>query len=404
MPNQLLSARQLAAAWDRLHITQDNMYSAKWPFHVVNYDTLLAVYYQFVTTIPFENLDFHRRKPFVMHPAALFNKMILRKEGGICYELHGLFALLLESLGFNVSLVPVYVNRNRDSDPLVPDFFQNSTHANTFVSFSDEKGCSRRFVCEIGIGSVSRPLDLELGTEQTAYDGQKYRYRQLDEEWVVLEIWHTRLEHWVIRYRVPTKDFDAENKGTFKPYPFPEAFFSGLVAASQPGGNHQSYVMAYMLRSEDPHWNLLSPPPSITMCSLTDGLYAETCRTFGQATTRTERPIETSSEYFDLLWRVFGLKAEDLRWPLDMALILEKDKTLKPSPRWPVLTLDGVEKAHKAFVEDPQLPPHEAKSESLGAVAGESELVALGAIDATSQSFEVSNGIEEHNKRQKVGS
>jgi len=274
----------------------------------------------------------------------------------------------------------VNVNRNRDIDPVVTLFPSVSTHANTFVSFSDEKGCCRRFVCEMGVGTICMPLALELETEQVATDGQKYRCRQVDEHWVFLETWQASTEHWVARYKVSVQDFDAQNEGKFNNYPFPDAFFTGLVGASLAGTPHQ-LTMVYKLRSRDPLWKSLAPSQSMVTCSVVDGLHVETCRTFGEATTRTERRIGNAQEYADLMWTEFGLKVESTHWPLNIPVVLEQDKSIKPSPRFPALTLEGVVKAHASFTEEPQLP---AGTGDLGTVA--------------------SNGSGEPSKRQKIES
>jgi arylamine N-acetyltransferase len=397
MPSHLLSAPELEAALDRLHIPRESSLGGNWPHLAVDYATLLAVYYQFVITIPFENFNFHRNKPFVMHFSAIFNKLITRKEGGICYELHGMLALLLESLGFAVRMVPVLVNRNRDVDPVVTAFSKESTHVNTIVSFSDEKGCSRRFVCEMGVGTVSGPLALELESEQVASDGQRYRFRQVDEEWVFLELWQARTDLWVARYRVSVQDFDAHNEGTFNQYPFPEAFLSGLVGATQPETPHQTRLMVYKLRSGDPLWKALVPAPSVVTCSVLDGLYVETCRTRGEATTRTERRIETAQEYLELLWTGFGLKVEDSSFPLDLAVVLEKDKSVKSSTRFPVLTLENVKKAHAASEER----PHESIIESSVVKHEVSLSDAVETLQGSEESSNTETLDETQNKRQK---
>jgi N-hydroxyarylamine O-acetyltransferase len=43
-----------------------------------------------------------RRLPIVLQPDLLFDKIVTRRRGGFCYELNGLFAELLQALGFDV--------------------------------------------------------------------------------------------------------------------------------------------------------------------------------------------------------------------------------------------------------------------------------------------------------------
>ncbi len=54
--------------------------------------------------VPFENLSIHLGEGIVLAEDALVDKIVGRGRGGFCYELNGLFAALLDGLGFDVSL------------------------------------------------------------------------------------------------------------------------------------------------------------------------------------------------------------------------------------------------------------------------------------------------------------
>jgi len=56
-------------------------------------------------SVPFENLSIHLSEPISLTEEDLVAKVVERRRGGFCYELNGLFALLLESLGARVSRV-----------------------------------------------------------------------------------------------------------------------------------------------------------------------------------------------------------------------------------------------------------------------------------------------------------
>ncbi|HEY3230586.1 MAG TPA: arylamine N-acetyltransferase, partial [Roseiflexaceae bacterium] len=47
----------------------------------------------------------------VLDEAALFEKIVVRRRGGFCYELNGLFSALLRALGFDVTLLSAGVAR-----------------------------------------------------------------------------------------------------------------------------------------------------------------------------------------------------------------------------------------------------------------------------------------------------
>ena len=55
--------------------------------------------------VPFENLDIHLGVPLSLDLADLTDKIVRRRRGGFCYELNGLFAWLLTSLGYQVTML-----------------------------------------------------------------------------------------------------------------------------------------------------------------------------------------------------------------------------------------------------------------------------------------------------------
>ncbi|WP_228564427.1 arylamine N-acetyltransferase family protein [Catenulispora rubra] len=64
--------------------------------------TLRRLHSAHLHTVPFENLSIHLDEPVTLDGAALFEKIVDHRRGGFCYELNGLFALLLEAFGYRV--------------------------------------------------------------------------------------------------------------------------------------------------------------------------------------------------------------------------------------------------------------------------------------------------------------
>jgi N-hydroxyarylamine O-acetyltransferase len=69
------------------------------------FETLSALQRAHMLSVPFENLDIHLGRRLVLDREANFEKVVVRRRGGWCYELNGLFGLLLERLGFRVTLL-----------------------------------------------------------------------------------------------------------------------------------------------------------------------------------------------------------------------------------------------------------------------------------------------------------
>lgn len=59
--------------------------------------------------VPFENLDIALGQPISVEPGAAYDKVVGAHRGGYCYELNGLFAALLRSLGYAVDHVSARV-------------------------------------------------------------------------------------------------------------------------------------------------------------------------------------------------------------------------------------------------------------------------------------------------------
>ena len=72
-------------------------------------ETLVGLHRAQAVSIPFENLDIHLNRAIGLDPASLVQKLVHEQRGGYCYELNGLFRLVLQQLGFRVTCL---VGRN----------------------------------------------------------------------------------------------------------------------------------------------------------------------------------------------------------------------------------------------------------------------------------------------------
>ncbi|MEP7288420.1 MAG: arylamine N-acetyltransferase [Chloroflexota bacterium] len=65
-------------------------------------DTLRALHTAHVFHVPFENLDIHMGRQIQLDSESLINKIVYQRRGGYCFEMNGLFSLVLETMGFKV--------------------------------------------------------------------------------------------------------------------------------------------------------------------------------------------------------------------------------------------------------------------------------------------------------------
>lgn len=68
-------------------------------------EVLGALHLAHSEAVPFENLDIHLGRAIPGDPQALYDKMVVNRRGGYCFEQNGLFADMLERLGFRLRRV-----------------------------------------------------------------------------------------------------------------------------------------------------------------------------------------------------------------------------------------------------------------------------------------------------------
>jgi N-hydroxyarylamine O-acetyltransferase len=120
--------------------------------------TLQELHLAHMQNVPFENLDIELKRPILLTEEALWNKIVIRKRGGFCYELNGLFAWLLKQIGFELTYLNARVY-NREGE-LGIDF----DHLVLLVNIPNE---SALWLADVGFGdSFNEPLIFEERGEQ----------------------------------------------------------------------------------------------------------------------------------------------------------------------------------------------------------------------------------------------
>ncbi len=169
-------------------------------------ETLRDLQVAHLLAVPFENLSIHARQPIVLDDDALFEKIVVHRRGGFCYEANGLFAALLRALGFNVNLLSARVTRAEGG--FGPDF----DHMALMITLDE------RWLVDVGFGdSFLEPLSLDKKGEHRQGD----RIYRIDPDGTYLNlIWRDdRAEsEWKTQYRFglqPYKYSDYEEMCRF---------------------------------------------------------------------------------------------------------------------------------------------------------------------------------------------
>ena len=138
-----------------------------------NREALCGLHLKHLLSIPFENLDIHLGRPIILSEKAFYDKIITQHRGGFCYDLNGLFATLLDELGFKVSMLSARVARKGRG--FSPDF----DHMTLLVQLEHP------WLVDVGFGdSFTEPKRLDMSGPR-ADRGKQYRFTRRD-GWTLL--------------------------------------------------------------------------------------------------------------------------------------------------------------------------------------------------------------------------
>ncbi|NHQ87531.1 arylamine N-acetyltransferase [Iodobacter sp. HSC-16F04] len=134
--------------------------------------TLTALHQAHMRHIPFENLDIHLGIAIDLSLPALFDKIILKKRGGFCYELNYLFLALLSSLGFSTQLISAQVFNGKSYGPAFD-------HLLLLITLDQQQ-----YIADVGFGdSFQTPLLIHPQKN----DHAAYQIMQNDQTYTVMQ-------------------------------------------------------------------------------------------------------------------------------------------------------------------------------------------------------------------------
>jgi N-hydroxyarylamine O-acetyltransferase len=122
-------------------------------------DSLRNIHIAHTLNIPFENLDVFYRKPVLLDGESLYKKIVIERRGGYCFEMNGIFSLVLQEMGFKVTnlLARVFIDASH---------YTTKTHQAILVETGGNK-----WLADVGFGNdgIITPLILEENTEQKQF-------------------------------------------------------------------------------------------------------------------------------------------------------------------------------------------------------------------------------------------
>jgi len=131
-------------------------------------------------SIPYENIEQVSGKAVSLNPDDVYDKVVIRKRGGYCFELNALFQRALNEIGFVTERYLARFWRGEEGIPI-------RRHRVTGVFLDGEE-----YIVDIGIGAIAPrfPLLLKAGVIQENF-GESYRFEyEEDFGWVLYELYH----------------------------------------------------------------------------------------------------------------------------------------------------------------------------------------------------------------------
>ena len=139
-----------------------------------NLETLIGLHRAHLQTIPYENLEIHFGRTLELNLERIFERLILERRGGWCYEMNGLFAWALRKIGFDVRLVSTQVTWDDGS------LMASGDHVALLVQPETES--QKLWLADVGWGNgFLDPLPLEARTFRQGF--LEYRLKSVGEAW-----------------------------------------------------------------------------------------------------------------------------------------------------------------------------------------------------------------------------
>lgn len=125
----------------------------------VSEETLMELHTAHTLNVPFENLDVFYGVPVLLDEKSLFDKIVTNSRGGYCFEMNGLFSLVLKKLGYRVKDLLARVTIDGIE-------YTAKTHQVLLIELND-----RLWLADVGFGNngLMAPVILEEERDQKQF-------------------------------------------------------------------------------------------------------------------------------------------------------------------------------------------------------------------------------------------
>lgn len=126
-----------------------------------DYETLKKLQFCHMTAVPYENLDILAGISLKLDSESLYEKIVVARRGGYCFELNGAFGALLRGLGFDLTDCMARFLKNETQIPM-------RRHRVLQVRCADGL-----FLCDVGVGMINPIYPVSLNTEEVQEIGNE---------------------------------------------------------------------------------------------------------------------------------------------------------------------------------------------------------------------------------------
>ncbi len=104
----------------------------------ISFDSLCKIQQNHLLNVPFENFNIHLYKELKLEKDFIFDKIVNKKRGGLCYEMNYLLYLILVKMGFDAELIGSKTKNDGNffDHPLIKVFLDNNYYL-VDVGFGD---------------------------------------------------------------------------------------------------------------------------------------------------------------------------------------------------------------------------------------------------------------------------
>ncbi len=168
---------------------------------------------------PFASVGPQLGDPLPLDPESLFDRIVVRRRGGYCFEQNGLMFELLRRLGFGVTLVLARVLHDPSPHPPL-------THRFTMVDLDHE-----RFLADVGFGATCPPFAVRFDPSNPGEGA----YRIVEHERGEFHLEFDKAGDYVSLYRFDDVRYGAADceLGHFYSHRHPDAAFVNNLVASR---------------------------------------------------------------------------------------------------------------------------------------------------------------------------